>query len=295
MTVVLSAVVKAFIFCIVFYANLNLLNSNSTSLFSTSSSSSDEKKVSVVLLGVSGSGKTSALTLIAQQAASHCGTGPVPAPWSRPQPTRCCQRTKVMLGEGDEGRWGRQLVLVDTPELWDEDWREDVELVQDCLALALPGPHVFLLVLQLGRFTQAESHMLGHLQRIFGRNFAEHALVLFVQNQQGPQHLYAPAFHQGPRQGACDYVYGAHASLQALVRSCGARFHQLTIYQTGAGDQSSLQVRELLAAVDRLVAANGGRPHLGKKFSVAVLQKRRQAMKEGGTGVLEGNCLLTEG
>lgn len=256
----------------------------------------------MVLLGVSGSGKTSALTLIAQQA-SHRSTGPVLLPRSRPQPTHCCQRTKVTLGEGEEeeGRWGRQLVLVDTPELWDEDGREDAELVQDCLALALPGPHVFLLVLQLGRFTQAESHMLGHLQRIFGRDFAERALVLFVHNQQGPQELQvpyrlqAPTLHQGPQEGACDYVYGAHTSLQALVRCCGARFHQLTIYQGGAGDESTLQVRELLAAVHRLVAAHGGRPHLGKKFSVAVLQKRRQAMKEGETGVLEGNCLLTNG
>lgn len=200
-----------------------------------------------------------------------------------------------MLGEGqEEGRWGRQLVLVDTPELWDEDGHEDAQLVQDCLALALPGPHVFLLVLQLGRFTQAESHMLGYLQRIFGRDFAERALVLFVQNEQQGSHLFqAPPFHQGPQQGACDYVYEAHASLQALVRCCGARFYQLTIYQGGAGEQSSVQVRELLAAVERLVAAHGGRPQVVKKFSVAVLQKRRQAMKEGGTGVLEGNCLLT--
>lgn len=275
--------------------NLNLLNAARTSV-SSSSSSSDEKKLSVVLLGVSGSGKTSAVTLIAQQAASHRSTGPVPLPWSRPQPTHGCQRTKVLLGEEEEeGHWGRQLVLVDTPELWDEDGREDVELVQDCLALALPGPHIFLLVLQLGRFTQAESLMLGHLQRIFGRDFAERALVLFVQNQQGPHLLQAPAFHQGPQQGACDYVYGAHASLQALVRCCGARFYQLTIYQGGAGDQSSLQVQELLAAMDRLLAAHGGRPHLVKKFSVAVLQKRRQAMKEGRTGGLEGNCLLTDG
>lgn len=207
-----------------------------------------------------------------------------------------------MLGEKEEpGQWGRQLVLVDTPELWDEDWREDVELVQDCLALALPGPHVFLLVLQLGRFTQAESHMLGHLQRIFGRDFAERAIVLFVQSynglkqQQGTYHIQAPTFHQGPQQGAYDYVHGAHASLQSLVRCCGTRFHQLTIYHGGAGDLSSLQVQELLATVDRLVAAHGGRPHVGKKFSIAVLQKRRQAMKEGGTGVLEGNCLLTDG
>lgn len=185
--------------------------------------------------------------------------------------------------EDTDGRWGRQLVLVDTPELWDEDGREDAELVRDCLALALPGPHVFLLVLQQGRFTQAESHMLGYLQRTFGQDFVERALVLFVQQKQGPQ------------QGVCDYVCGVHASLQALVRCCGARFHQLTVHEGRAGVQSSLQVRELLAAVDRLVAAHGGRPHPGKRFPVAVLQERRQAMKEGGVGMMEGNCLLTEG
>lgn len=266
----------------IFELNLNLLNSAATSVSSSSSSYPDEKKTSVVLLGVSGSGKTSALTLIAQQAASHHDTGPATWRWSRPQPTHCCQRTKVLLGEV-EGQWGRQLVLVDTPELWDEDGREESELVRDCLALALPGPHVFLLVLQLGRFTQAESLMLGHLQRIFGREFVERTVVLFVQQQQGPQ------------QGACDYVRGAHVSLQALVRCCGARFHQLTVHEGGARDQSSLQVQELLATVDRLVAAHGGRPHPGRRFSIAVLQERRQAMKVGGVGVLEGNCLLTEG
>lgn len=280
----------------IFGVRLNLLNSAATSVSSSSFSYPDEKKTSVVLLGVSGSGKTSALALIAQQAASQNGTGPAPWHWPRPQPTHCCQRTKVTLGEV-EGGWGRQLVLVDTPELWDEDGREEAELVRDCLALALPGPHVFLLVLQLGRFTQAESLMLGHMQRIFGRDFVERALVLFVQQQQGPQQQQQQQgpHYQGPQQGACDYVRRAHASLQALVRCCGARFHQLTVHEGGAGDQSSLQVQELLAAVDRLVAAHGGRPHPGRRFSVAVLQERRQAMKEGGVGVLEGNCLLTEG
>lgn len=263
-------------------------------------------KTSVVLLGVSGSGKTSALALIAQRAANQLGPGAHHWTRPRPQPTRCCQRTKVMLrveGQG-EGRGVRQLVLVDTPELWDEDGREEAELVRDCLALALPGPHVFLLVLQLGRFTQAENHMLGHFQRIFGQDFAERALVLFVQQQQQKSHLHLEShllqrshLHQVPKQGVCEYVCGAHPSLQALVRRCGARFHQLTIDHGGAGengDWSSLQVRELLAAVDKLAAAHGGRPYQGRRFSVVELQERRRAMKEGGAGVLEGNCLLMD-
>lgn len=59
-----------------------------------------------------------------------------------PPPTLVCERKEVYTE-------GMQIILVDTPELWDEDGAENLEVVKDCLALALPGPHVFLLVLQV--------------------------------------------------------------------------------------------------------------------------------------------------
>ncbi|XP_068574195.1 GTPase IMAP family member 8-like isoform X2 [Cebidichthys violaceus] len=172
----------------------------------------DTKKMSVILLGLSGSGKSSALNLILERAGNHYKSINESS-HQPPQPTLFCERKEALAA-------GRRLILVDTPELWDEDGAENPELVKDCLALALPGPHVFLLVLQVERFTQGECEMLGHLQRIFGRDFAEHAVVLLVRFDRD---------QRSRPQGINDYVAGAHATLRDLIRKCGSRFYELDV------------------------------------------------------------------
>ncbi|XP_022047302.2 GTPase IMAP family member 6-like [Acanthochromis polyacanthus] len=238
-----------------------------------SSTEDDEaKKLSVVLLGLSGSGKSSALNLILDRAGNRYSvnrSGHEAAPT-----TTTCVRKDVFAA-------GRRLVLVDTPELWDEDGAEDVELVKDCLALALPGPHVFLLVLQVGRFTQGEGDMLGRLQRIFGREFAEHAVVLFVH------------FEGKTREKIDGYVAGAHAALQELVRKCGSRYYELSV----AKSQNALsypQVKDLLSGINKLAASHGGRSYAVKRFSVQELQERNKAIEERKEGAQEGNFLLRD-
>uniref|UniRef100_A0A3Q3ACP8 GTPase IMAP family member 8-like n=2 Tax=Kryptolebias marmoratus TaxID=37003 RepID=A0A3Q3ACP8_KRYMA len=232
----------------------------------------EAKKISVVLLGLSGSGKSSALSLILNREGNRYlsnGPGHDPVP-----PTVTCERKEMSAG-------GRRLVLVDTPELWDEDGVENVELVKDCLALALPGPHVFLLVLQVGRFTQGESEMLGHLQKIFGRELAEHAIILFVHfdgNQYRPQRIN-------------DYVSGAHPSLQELVRKCGSRYLELNVTRAVSA-LSYPQVKELLSGIHKLVASHGGRSFVVRRFSPQELQERNKMIAEWKEGSQEGNYLL---
>ncbi|XP_061750952.1 GTPase IMAP family member 4-like [Nerophis ophidion] len=94
--------------------------------------------MSVILLGLSGSGKTSAIDLILERTSYQ-----FPINGSNdedPQSTLVCERKDVCTAE-------RRLILVDTPGLWDEDGVENLQQVKDCLSLALPGPHVYLLVL----------------------------------------------------------------------------------------------------------------------------------------------------
>ncbi|XP_070834576.1 GTPase IMAP family member 8-like [Chaetodon trifascialis] len=234
----------------------------------------DTKKLAVILLGLSGSGKTSALSVILERVGNQYSVnGPSQEP---PQPTLSCERKEVFVA-------GRQLILVDTPELWDEDEVENVELVKDCLALSLPGPHVFLLVLQVGRFTQGECEMLAHLQRIFGRDFTEHAIVLFVRsdgNQHRPQRIN-------------DYVAGAHAALQGLIRKCGSRYYELNV-ATSHNALSYPQVNDLLSGMNKLVASHGGRSCAVRRFSEQELQERRKVIEERKEGALEVNYLLRD-
>ncbi|XP_029317010.1 GTPase IMAP family member 7-like [Cottoperca gobio] len=232
------------------------------------------EKMSVMLLGLSGSGKSSALNLILERAGNRYSTDE--SSQEPPQPTLFCERKEVFAA-------GRQLLLVDTPELWDEEGAEHLELVKDSLALSLPGPHVFLLVLQLGRFIQGECEMLVHLQKIFGRNFAEHAMVLFVRfdgNQHRPQRIN-------------DYVAGAHATLQDLIRKCGSRYHELNVTKS----QNALsypQVKDLLSGINKLVASHGGRSYSVKRFSLQELQERKKVIRKRKDGALERDCLLRD-
>ncbi|XP_029937582.1 GTPase IMAP family member 7-like [Myripristis murdjan] len=226
----------------------------------TNTNADDVRRTSVILLGLSGSGKSSAGNLILERAGNQYSINEPCR--SAPQPTLACERKEV-LAEG-----GR-LTLVDTPELWDEDGTENLELVKDCLALALPGPHVFLLVLQVGRFTQGESEMLGHLQKIFGKEFAEHTIILFTRCDSS----------QHRAQRINDYVANAHVSLQDLVRKCGSRYYVLNVTKS----QSALsypQVKDLLAGVNKLVASHGGHCYSTKRFSVEELKERKKVMEE---------------
>ncbi|KAK5613743.1 hypothetical protein CRENBAI_016883 [Crenichthys baileyi] len=201
------------------------------------------KKMSVVLLGITGSWKSSALNLILNRGGNlyslnrtcHDPT----------LPTRSCEKKEIFTG-------GKQLILVDTPELWDEDGVENTEQVKDCLALALPGPHVFLLVLQVGRFTQGESEMLGHvpLQRLGHRPLKIN-----------------------------DYVAGAHSALQDFIRTCGSRFYVLNVTKSHSG-LSYPQVKELFSGIDKLVASHGGQAYLVKRFSLQALQERNNVAVE---------------
>lgn len=230
--------------------------------------------MSVILLGLSGSGKTSALNLILERAGNQYSANE--SSNDPPQPTLSCERKKVFAA-------GKQLILVDTPEMWDEDGVENLELVKDCLALSLPGPHVFLLVLQVERFTQGECEMLGHLQKIFGRDFVEHAVVLFVRvdgNQHRPQRIN-------------DYVAGAHATLQGVIQKCGTRYYELNVTKS----QNALsypQVKDLLSGINKLVASYGGRPYSVKRFSVQELRERRKLIEDRKEGALEGKYLLRD-
>lgn len=170
---------------------------------------------------------------------------------------------------------------MDTPEMWDEDGMENLELVKDCLALSLPGPHVFLLVLQVGRFTQGECNMLGHLQKIFGRDFVQHAIILFVRFDGGGQRP----------QRISDFVARAHATLQGAVQKCGSRYYELSVTRS----QNALsypQVKELLSGITKLAASYGGRAYSTKRFSVQELQGRKRQMEGRKEGALEGNYLL---
>ncbi|XP_063046073.1 GTPase IMAP family member 9-like [Engraulis encrasicolus] len=138
----------------------------------------------------------------------------------------------------------REILVVDTPGVFnvDIDQTEIVEELLRCIKLSAPGPHAFLLVIQVGRFTWEERNAVRALQEIFGEKAKDYMIVLF---SRGDELVGRGATEQ--------FVHTCHRRLKEVIRSCGMRYHA---FNNNSRDRT--QVDELIRKIDGMVAANGG-------------------------------------
>ncbi|MEQ2252889.1 hypothetical protein ILYODFUR_026489 [Ilyodon furcidens] len=65
---------------------------------------------------------------------------------------------------------GLQVAVIDTPGLFDTRFEQDktAKDLSQCICYAAPGPHIFLVVVSVGRFTEEEKQSVQRIQEIFG-------------------------------------------------------------------------------------------------------------------------------
>uniref|UniRef100_A0A3B4HC82 AIG1-type G domain-containing protein n=1 Tax=Pundamilia nyererei TaxID=303518 RepID=A0A3B4HC82_9CICH len=169
--------------------------------------------------------------------------------------TKRCQKEQ---GDVD----GYPVVVVDTPGLFDNSLtHEEInEEMVKCVSLLAPGPHVFLLVLQIGRLTAEEKETLELIKKVFGKNSEKFTIVLFTKGDT----------LEHAKVSVEEYIEKSDDSFKKLISDCGGRYHVFNNYK-----QNCTQVTELITKIDTMVKENGG-----NCFTNEMLQEAETAIQK---------------
>lgn len=149
---------------------------------------------------------------------------------------------------------GKSVVIVDTPGLYDTNIsnEEVIDEVLKCITLLAPGPHVFLLVLSIGRFTDEEKNTVKLIQQVFGEDAQRHMMILF----SGADNLEDRSIE--------DYV-AESPELNEVINSCSGRYHAFNNREKS----DRTQVNQLMGKIENMMRHNKNSYYIYHMFTMA--------------------------
>uniref|UniRef100_A0A8C2G1S9 AIG1-type G domain-containing protein n=1 Tax=Cyprinus carpio TaxID=7962 RepID=A0A8C2G1S9_CYPCA len=211
--------------------------------------SSDE--IRIVLIGKTGVGKSAAANTIMRE-------NKFISELSSSSVTKECDKARGIVDQ-------HKVAIIDTPGLFDTKEEKTVieAKIKLCISLSAPGPHVFIMVVQLGRFTAEEKKTVEQIQKIFGEQASKYTMVLFT--------------HGDKLKNIQEFIAG-NPDLKTLFEKCQKRYHVFN-----NEDKDTMQVDQLFEKMHKMISENGGHFYTNEileKAEIAIQEETQQILME---------------
>ncbi|XP_043081753.1 GTPase IMAP family member 4-like [Puntigrus tetrazona] len=203
----------------------------------------------IVLLGKQGAGKSASGNTLLRSQSFHTAAG-------SERVTRTCVMGRSTLDE-------QEIKVIDTPG-WCDSPQLETDIKQEiirCISMSSPGPHVFLLVLPIGRFTNEEINTVMNIMKEFGDEVSKYMIVLFTKGDD---------LEERPIE---DYLKELHSDLKAIIQIYGGRYHVFN----NRDKSNQKQVSSLLMKINKMVERNEE-----KCYTTAMYQKAKDQKSDEG-------------
>ncbi|XP_038837750.1 GTPase IMAP family member 9-like [Salvelinus namaycush] len=150
---------------------------------------------------------------------------------------------------------GHSVTVIDTPGLIGTTLSNEAGLrrIAPCISLSAPAPHMFLVVIKLGRFTEEEQKTVEIIQRFFGDEASKYTMVLFTHGDL-----------LDDDDVTIDEFLIENPGLENVISQCKGGYHVFN-----NNDKNRSQVTELLEKINKMVKTNGERYYTTEMFHEA--------------------------
>ncbi|XP_029944406.1 GTPase IMAP family member 7-like isoform X3 [Salarias fasciatus] len=151
-----------------------------------------------------------------------------------------------------------------------------------CMIECAPGPHAFLIVLKVEKFTEQEEDIITQICKLFSEDALKYAAVVFTKGDQLPEGMKISKFVDDSK------------ALSELVRKCGGRCHVFDNKywkQTQQDEYRSnqFQVAELLKSIDQIVKMHSGGYYTNNRLQEveSEIQTAQEQIRESSENMVE--------